>query len=107
MVHVMKRENRKPNEHSWVCSAHFVSGNKSDDPLSPDYIPRVFSYVGSSDKHRSKRQLERYGQRKHSKRRQLEYAQKGDGAAEGMDVDSTANESSHANMLLAQGIQQQ
>ena len=32
----MKRDNWKPNEHSWVCSAHFVSGNKSDDPLSPD-----------------------------------------------------------------------
>jgi len=31
----MKRENWKPNQHSWVCSAHFVSGNKSDDPLSP------------------------------------------------------------------------
>ena len=32
----MKRDNWKPDEHSWVCSAHFVSGNKSDDPLSPD-----------------------------------------------------------------------
>jgi len=35
--------------------------------------------------------LERYEQRKHSKRRRLEYAQKGDDAAEGMDVDLTAN----------------
>ena len=87
----MKRENWKPNEHSWVCSAHFVSGNKSDDPLSPDYIPSVFSYVGSPDKRRAKRQLERYEQRKHSKRRRLEYAQKSDDAAEGMDVDPTAN----------------
>jgi len=87
----MKRENWKLNKHSWVCSVHFVSGNKSDDPLSPDYIPSVFSYVGSPDKRRAKRQLERYEQRKHSKRRRLEYAQKGDDAAEGMDVDPTTN----------------
>ena len=81
----MKRENWKPNEHSWVCSAHFVSGNKSDDPLSPDYVPNIFSYVSSPDKRRSKRELERYEQRKQSKRRRLEYA------AEGMNVDPTAN----------------
>jgi len=74
-----------------VCSAHFVSGNKSDDPLSPDYTPSVFSYVGSPDKRRAKRQLERYKQRKHSKGRRLEYSQKSDDAAEGIDVDPTVN----------------
>ena len=63
-----------------MCSAHYVSGNKSDDPLSPDYIPSVFTYVGSPDKRRAK---ERYEQRKPSKRRRLEHAQKGDDSAEG------------------------
>ena len=43
------------------------------DLLSPDYVPSVFSYVGSPDKRRAKRQLERYEQR-----RRLEYAQKSD-----------------------------
>ena len=51
----------------------------------------VFSPVGSPDKRRAKQQLERYEQRKHPKKRRLEYAQKVDNAAEGMDVDPTAN----------------
>jgi len=55
------------------------------------YTPSVFSYVGSPDKRRAKRQLERYEQRKHSKGRRLEYAQKSDDAAEGIDVDPTVN----------------
>ena len=35
----VKRENWQPNVSSWVCRAHFVSGKKDDDPLSPDYVP--------------------------------------------------------------------
>ena len=34
------RRSEKENwqhERSWVCSVHFVSGKKSEDPLSPDY----------------------------------------------------------------------
>ena len=34
------RRSEKENwqhERSWVCSAHFMSGKKSEDPLSPDY----------------------------------------------------------------------
>ena len=32
-IAVVGRKNWKPNEHSWICSAHFVSGAKSNDPL--------------------------------------------------------------------------
>ena len=28
-----------------VCSKHCISGKKSNDPLSPDYAPSVFSFV--------------------------------------------------------------
>ena len=68
----MRRENWQPSEHSWVCSAHFVSGKKSDDPLSPDYVPSVFSHVNSPQKRRVKRQLERYEQRRSTKKRRLD-----------------------------------
>lgn len=27
-----------------VCSAHFISGKKSDDPTNPDYVPSVFAH---------------------------------------------------------------
>ena len=28
-----------PNEHSCICSDHFISGEKSNDPPSPNYMP--------------------------------------------------------------------
>ena len=38
-VAALKREKWLPIQHSWLCSAHFVSGRKSDDPLFPDFLP--------------------------------------------------------------------
>ena len=43
-----KRKNWMPNRNTWIYSAHFISGAKSDDPLSPSYAPIVFfSYMES------------------------------------------------------------
>ena len=36
-----------PSEYSWMCGAHFISGCKSNDPISPDYVPSVFSHIKS------------------------------------------------------------
>ena len=41
------RKNWKPTEYMWLCGAHFISGKKSNDPLSPDYVPSVFGHVSS------------------------------------------------------------
>ena len=73
-IAALKREDWQPSEHSWVCSAHFVSGKKSDDPLSPDYIPSVFSFVKTPEKRKAKRAVERYEQRQLSKKQRLEYS---------------------------------
>ena len=37
-----------PNDSSRVCSARFIKGEKSDDPLSP--VPTVFNHTASRDK---------------------------------------------------------
>ena len=35
------------SEYSWVCSEHFVTGVKSNDPLAPHYIPTAFKHICS------------------------------------------------------------
>ena len=59
-VAAVGRKNWAPNEHSWICSVHFVSGAKSNDPLSPDYVPSVFSYTKSPVKRKLVSDMERY-----------------------------------------------
>ena len=39
-----------PSEFTWLCSEHFVSKSKSNNPLSPDYVPSVFNHTGSLTK---------------------------------------------------------
>ena len=33
------------NKNTWICTAHLISGAKSDNLLSPDFIPTVVFYV--------------------------------------------------------------
>ena len=68
----MKRKGWEPNEFSWLCSAHFVGGVKSNDPLSPAYIPKIFSFNESPTlKRKSQQQLDAYERRKSMKRIRL------------------------------------
>ena len=63
-VAAINRKNCQPSEHSWLCSSHFISGLKSDDPLSPDYVPSLFEHVASPAKRKRKNELEAYRRRK-------------------------------------------
>lgn len=63
-IAAIKKESWEPSEHSWVCSDYFVSSLKSDDPLSPDYIPSIFKNVTSPLKGKVQLQLEGYEKRK-------------------------------------------
>uniref|UniRef100_A0A667ZMG6 THAP-type domain-containing protein n=1 Tax=Myripristis murdjan TaxID=586833 RepID=A0A667ZMG6_9TELE len=44
-IAAIRRDHWTPTEHSRLCSEHFVSGKKSDNPLCPDYVPSLFSYL--------------------------------------------------------------
>ena len=66
------RKNWAPNEHSWICSAHFVSGVKSNDPLSPDYVPSVFCDIKSQVKRKPSSDMERYERKVEAKKRRVE-----------------------------------
>ena len=63
-IAAVKRKSWQPSEYSWICSAHFISGRKSDDSLSPDYVPSVFEHVPSPEKRRKVRDLKAYCRRK-------------------------------------------
>ena len=65
-ITAMKRENwpksEKQVDNARLCSEHFVTGAKSNDPLHVDYIPTVFAFVpvaGSLRKRKSIDQCER------------------------------------------------
>ena len=51
-VSAIRRHKWKPNEYSRVCSSHFISGSPSKDPLSPVYVPSVFSFTGKKSTNR-------------------------------------------------------
>lgn len=34
----------RANKHSRLCSSHFISGRKSNNPSSTNYIPKLFSH---------------------------------------------------------------
>ena len=71
-VAAVKREGWEPTEHSWLCSAHFVSGSKNNDPLSPDYVPSIFSHVRSPRKRKAEQDLRSYTRRKEARRKRSE-----------------------------------
>ena len=70
-VAAIKRERWEPNEHSFLCSAHFVSGKKSQDPISPDFVPNVFRHMDSFAKRKKMRDLNKYTIRKRFLKKKL------------------------------------
>ena len=71
-IAAIRRKDWEPTEHSWLCSAHFINGKRSNDPLSPDYVPSIFSYISSPLKRKSQQMLEVYERRKSAKKNRLE-----------------------------------
>ena len=68
----INRKNWSPNDSSRVCSAHFIKAVKSDDPLSPDYVPTVFTHTTSHEKEQVEVHFTAYERRKECRRKQRE-----------------------------------
>lgn len=73
-IAAINRKDWCPTEYSYVCSAHFVSGKKSNDQLSPDYVPSIFRHVRSPIKRKRRSDFQVYRRRKKALRTRLENA---------------------------------
>ncbi|KAG5832698.1 hypothetical protein ANANG_G00293900 [Anguilla anguilla] len=62
-VYALKREWWTPTASSRVCSVHFISGRRSDDPESPDYVPSWFAHTTTAEKERLMAAMRRYRRR--------------------------------------------
>ncbi|XP_076311562.1 uncharacterized protein LOC143225652 [Tachypleus tridentatus] len=74
-------KNWTPTEHTRLCSKHFVSGTKSDDPLSLDYVPSIFHFTCSPLKRRKAAELCKYENRKEVTKRRKEQQKRHEAAA--------------------------
>ncbi|KAM9354261.1 uncharacterized protein KZ484_012436 [Pholidichthys leucotaenia] len=68
----LKRKDWSPSPYSRLCNQHFISGEKSIDPLSPDYIPSLFTSTSTPTKDRNNASLHRYIKTQARKKRQRE-----------------------------------
>ena len=66
------RKDWVPGEYTWICSQHFISGEKSNDPTSPDYVPSIFKHTSNEARTKAVNDLERYDRVVHCKKRRIE-----------------------------------
>lgn len=59
------RLNWNPTSETWLCSSHFVSGKKSNDPQHPDYVPSVFSFTSATEYHLALNNVDQYVRSQH------------------------------------------
>ena len=72
----VNRKDWYPTEYTWICSEHFVSGTKSNNPLAPNYVPSLFKHVRSLEKHRLETQMDRFKRAIATRKRRIEETEK-------------------------------
>ena len=70
------QKNWSPTEYTWICSEHFVSGAKSNNPLVPNYVPTLFKHIESPIKRKLEGSVRDFERRQGTKRRRIEEAKK-------------------------------
>lgn len=105
-VAALDRKNWTPNEHTWICSAHFIRGMKSDDPTCPDYVPSIFGYTDSPKKRKAERSMAQYDRRKDTKKKRIESAKRQEASEALLLLQSTVKSVSNAREQQTEDNQQ-
>ena len=66
-VSAVSRKDWEPTEYSWICSEHFVSGTKSNNPLAPNYVPTIFKHIDTLSKRRVQSRMVGFSRRQSMK----------------------------------------
>ena len=90
-VAAVNRKDWARSEYSWICGAHFISGCKSDDPVSPDYVPSVFNYTKSPRKRKLVKDMERYVRMAGTKKRRADNDNRMSAAQSLLDLSENGN----------------
>nr|XP_053649362.1 uncharacterized protein LOC128700283 isoform X2 [Cherax quadricarinatus] len=77
-ISALRRKNWEPTQYSRLCSEHFITGAKSDHPLSPDYVPSIFKYVSASKKRKQHYLVKKFEARQSLRRIKLEEEKRSD-----------------------------
>ena len=75
-IAAVNRQNWNPTEYTWICSKHFVSGVKSNNPVVPNFMPSLFKHIKSPVKRRLEARREGFARRQATKRRRAEESQR-------------------------------
>ena len=74
-IAAINRKDWYPMEYSWICSEHFVSGEKSNNQFAPNYVPRIFKHVKSPIKRRMQAKVADFQRRTATRKRRIEQAE--------------------------------
>uniref|UniRef100_A0AAV2MQM7 DDE Tnp4 domain-containing protein n=1 Tax=Knipowitschia caucasica TaxID=637954 RepID=A0AAV2MQM7_KNICA len=78
--------------HERRVNEHFLQGQKSDDPLSPDYVPSVFAHTKSPARRRAVQSLEKFKVRQNLKKKKLLLSSRSEAAMALPDFSSEMSE---------------
>ena len=73
-IAAVDRKGWEPTEYTWICSEHFITGTKSNNPLAPNYVPSIFKHLSSPIKQTMESKEADYQRRQSVKRKRSEEA---------------------------------
>ena len=73
-IAAVDRKGWEPTEYTWICSEHFITGTKSNNPLAPNYVPLIFKHLASPIKQTMESKEADYQRRQSVKRKRSDEA---------------------------------